>query len=149
MPGDIQQKEIIKLHNNDKKNTLHSAKIDLFKIFNNFILNDSYPFIQYLSTDGTPYYRYKEKSLCEQMKEVIIKWFDESLNGINFIINVNNQTEQKYVTINLNNTGMIEYIQQKEDTIITKNDEQSHQVIKELVNKINRENNQYLFTLSL
>ena len=73
-------------------------KIDLFRIFDNFMLDDNYPFIQYQPTDGTPRYRYSEKYLIEnEKKEIIMKWFENSPYGISFKVRVNEKSEYKYM----------------------------------------------------
>lgn len=46
-----------------------NKRVDLFRVFDNFILDEEYPFIQYQPTDGTPRSRYNEKYLIENEKK--------------------------------------------------------------------------------
>lgn len=121
-------------------------KIDLFRIFDNFLLDDNYPFIQYQPIDGTPRYRYSEKYLMDhQKKEIIMKWFENSPYGISFKVKVKEKTGIKYYNINLSDTGRIDYkIQWKEDDMSSVDDiGQTYKYIKDLIKKINKENDRY------
>lgn len=123
-----------------------NKKIDLFRIFDNFEIDETYPFIQYQPTDSTPRYRWNQKYLIEnERKEIIMKWFENSPYGISFKVRINDGVEQKYTSINLSENGRIDYkIQWKEDEMHTVNDiDATHQYIRRLVEKINRENEKF------
>lgn len=126
-------------------------KIDLFRIFDNFSLNEEYPFIQYQPSDGTPRYRYSEKYLIEnEKKEIIMKWFENSPYGISFKVGVDEKSEHKYMAINLNENGRIDYkIQWKEENMSTVDDiKYTYQYIRKLVEKINAENEKFHISLA-
>lgn len=127
------------------------SKIDLFRIFDNFMLDGDYPFIQYQPTDGTPRYRYSEKYLIEnERKEIIMKWFENSPYGISFKVRVNEKSDYKYMAINLSDNGRIDYkIQWKEEDMSTVDDiSQTYQYIRKLVEKINYENQKFHIKLN-
>jgi hypothetical protein len=127
-------------------------KIDLFRIFDNFMLDANYPFIQYQPTDGTPRYRYSEKYLIEnERKEIIMKWFENSPYGISFKVKVNEKSDYKYMAINLSDNGRIDYkIQWKEEDMSTVDDiSQTYQYIRKLVEKINQENEKFHIKLNI
>ncbi|XWV24865.1 putative early transcription factor [Tupanvirus deep ocean] len=127
-------------------------KVDLFRIFDNFMLDADYPFIQYQPTDGTPRYRYSEKYLIEnERKEIIMKWFENSPYGISFKVRVNEKSDYKYMAINLSDNGRIDYkIQWKEEDMSTVDDiSQTYQYIRKLVEKINNENEKYHIKLNI
>lgn len=83
-------------------------KIDLVQIFNNFKIDAECPFIQYQPVDGTTRFRYNEKYLVNENREMIMRWFDDTSCGINIRINVRQNPCNEYVTINLNDNGYIE-----------------------------------------
>jgi hypothetical protein len=127
-------------------------KIDLFRIFDNFMLDSEYPFIQYQPTDGTPRYRYSEKYLIEnERKEIIMKWFENSPYGISFKVKVNEKSDYKYMAINLSDNGRIDYkIQWKEEDMSTVDDiSRTYQYIRKLVEKINKENEKFHIKLNM
>ncbi len=127
-------------------------KVDLFRIFDNFMLDSEYPFIQYQPTDGTPRYRYSEKYLMEnEKKEIIMKWFENSPYGISFKVRVNERSDYKYMAINLSDNGRIDYkIQWKEEDMSTVDDiSQTYQYIRRLIEKINKENEKYHIKLNM
>lgn len=121
-------------------------KIDLYRIFDNFMLDDNYPFIQYQPADGTPKYRYNEKYLIENVKkEIVMKWFENSPYGISFKVRVLEDNEYKYMAINLSDSGRVDYkIQWKEEDMSTVDDiADTYQYIRKLINKINSENERF------
>ncbi|BCS83257.1 poxvirus early transcription factor-like protein [Cotonvirus japonicus] len=129
-------------------------KLDLFRVFDNFILDEYYPFIQYLPADGTPRSRYNERYLIEnERKEIIMKWFENIPygNGISFKVRVNEQSDYKYMAINLGENGRIDYkIQWKEDDKFTVDDiSKTYIHIKNLIKKINSENARYGIKLKM
>ncbi|AGF85236.1 hypothetical protein QJ854_gp546 [Moumouvirus goulette] len=127
-----------------------NKRVDLFRVFDNFILDEEYPFIQYQPTDGTPRSRYNERYLIEnERKEIIIKWFENTQNGINFKVRVDENSDYKYMAINLNENGRIDYkIQWKEEDMSTVEDiKKTYVYIVRLVEKINKENERFNINL--
>ncbi len=135
---------IIHLNLNNDKNitgTISNEKFDLYKIFDSFTVNEKYPFIQYQTPDSQLTYKFftktKKKELDDQ--NILAKWFDNAPYGISFKIKIE---ENKYISINLNENGRIEYkITWIEDDKATIDDiKTSYKYINELLLKINSEN---------
>ncbi|AVL93900.1 putative early transcription factor large subunit [Megavirus vitis] len=127
-----------------------NKKVDLFRIFDNFILDEKYPFIQYQPTDGTPRSRYNERYLIEnERKEIIMKWFENTPHGISFKVRVDDESDYKYMAINLTENGRIDYkIQWKEEDMSTVEDiKKTYIYIINLIKKINQENERYNINL--
>lgn len=121
------------------------TKVDLFRVFDNFLLDENYPFIQYQPTDGTPRSRYNEEYIIKnERKEIIMKWFENSPYGISFKVRVDDVVI-KYMSISLSDTGRIDYkIQWKEADMSTINDiKKTYPYVRELITKINSENSKY------
>ena len=126
---------------NIKKSDL---KIDLFRIFDNFITNDTYPFIQYQQADGNLVYKFNSDNHEEDKNSILSKWFETAPYGISFKIKVNlkNSSSNKYISVNLNESGRVEYkIQFKEEDEASFVDIQdTYQFVRELIKKVNDEN---------
>jgi len=117
-------------------------KIDLYRIFDNFIPNDNYPFIQYSNQEGLPVYKFNEIMTEENKKNLLLKWLEYVPYGINFKIKQLNTGTEKYMSIRFDTTGRVEYnIQWKEDSKIELHDVyKTYNIIKDLIIKINNEN---------
>lgn len=129
-----------------------NKRIDLFRIFDNFALDEKYPFIQYRPIDGVPRYRYNEKYLMEnEKKEIVMKWFENSPYGISFKVKVDDRSDFKYMAINLGDNGRIDYkIQWKEEDMSTVDDIKGTYIyIRELIKKINNENEKFHIKLAV
>src|ERR1700733_5377236 len=129
-----------------------NSKVNLFRIFENFLLDDEYPFIQYKPIDGTPRYRYSEKYLLEnEKKEIIMKWFENSPYGISFKVKVNEKSVYKYMAINLSDNGRVDYkIQWKEEDMSTVDEiSNTYKYIRKLIEKINAENKHFRINLNI
>jgi len=114
-------------------------KFNLYRIFDNFEVNEKYPFIQYQISDGQVVYKIytKQEKLINQ--ENYLKWFENTPYGISFKLKIN---DDKFLSINLFDTGRIEYkVTWKEDDEATiENIKETFKDIKSLINKINNEN---------
>lgn len=129
-----------------------NKKIDLFRIFDNFVLGDVYPFIQFQSTDGTQRSRFNEKILLGiENKDIVMKWFENSPYGISFKLGIKEKEDYRYMTVNLSDTGRIDYkIQWKEEDMFTVDDiKKTYPYIKELLEKINKENQKFSIKLRI
>jgi hypothetical protein len=119
-------------------------KIDLYRIFDNFIVNGDYPFIQYQQGDGNLVYKFNSANPEQDKGSILSKWFETAPYGISFKIKVNlkNSSSNKYISVNMNDSGRVEYkIQFKEDDNATFDDiKGTYQFVKDLVKKINDEN---------
>ena len=127
---------------------LDDTKLSLFRVFNEFIVNEKYPFVQYQTPDGNIAYKFNEKQIDEYVKEkdnknVLVKWFENAPYGISFKVKIKDKTGVKFMAIGLNENGRIEYkTQWKEEDMATIEDIKStYNYVKELITKINGEKN--------
>ena len=133
---------IIHLNLFNEKNitgTVSNEKFDLYKIFDSFVVSEKYPFIQYQTPDSQLTYKFYTKTKKIDDSNILSKWFDNAPYGISFKIKIE---ENKYISINLNENGRIEYkITWIEDDKATVDDiKTSYQYINDLLLKINSEN---------
>ena len=124
-------------------------KLDLFRIFNDFEPDYRYPFIQYQIPDGQIIFKYFDEYMAEFSKsgenvEMVTKWFENSPYGISFKIRLvtekDGQQIEKFMAININDIGKIEYkTQWKEEDNANMNDViNTYDYIKDLVERINK-----------
>ena len=124
-------------------------KLDLFRIFNDFNPDSRYPFVQYQVPDGQIIFKYFDDYMGEFSKskeniDMITKWFENSPYGISFKIrlpsigNLNELTD-KFMAININEIGKIEYKTQwkEEDGANIYDIINTYDFVKDLVDKIN------------
>ena len=123
-------------------------KIDLFRIFEKFNLTDVFPFIQYQTPDGNINFKYSEKkihgfNLKKESLDVLAKWFENAPYGISFKMRTSEKGAEKFMAINLNSNGRLEYkTQWKEEDMATINDiHKTYDQIRVLLKKINEERN--------
>jgi hypothetical protein len=116
-------------------------KLDLHRIYNDFDADSRYPFIQYQVPDGQIIFKYYEEYMYEFSKtkdniDMISKWFENSPYGISFKVKLSNE---KFMAININEIGKIEYkTQWKEEDMANINDIiNTYEYVRELVIKIN------------
>ena len=156
---------IIHVNINDPKNitgTTSEYKYNLYRIFDNFIVNQQYPFIQYMTPDSQLTYKFHNyfgKELETENKELInnidllSKWFENAPYGISFKIRIDKSnlksTGDKYISINLHESGRIEYkITWKETDKATVDDiNASYEFVRDLLKKINSENKKIKFIM--
>ncbi|QKF93820.1 putative very early transcription factor VETF [Fadolivirus algeromassiliense] len=131
-------------------------KIDLFRIYDNFIVDYKYPFIQYQTIDGQIIFKYDEKVIPEFSKnkenvDVLSKWFENAPYGISFKVRITENNTDKFMAINLSDTGRIEYkTQWKEEDMATINDiKKTYDYVKDLINKLNKEKNKVKFEIPI
>ena len=132
--------------------TVSYNKFNLYRIFDNFVVNNKYPFIQYQTPDGQ--LTYKIFTNTEKTEDIadMNKWFENAPYGISFKIKLdskNIKTQDKYLSFNLHETGRIEYkITWKEVEEATITDvRQTYIYVRELLTKINSENTKIKFIL--
>jgi len=134
------------IHINIKhQNLKNSQKIELYRIFDNFIPTEKYPFIQYQTQDGQIVFKHFSLDIETDKENIIPKWFENSPYGISFKINVNQKggSDNKYIAISLNDNGRMDYkTQWKEEDQATIDDvKKSYDEVRALLRKINQENN--------
>jgi len=125
------------------------AKLDLFRIFNDFTPDMKYPFIQYQVPNGQIIFKYYEEYMDKFTKsseniEMITKWFENSPYGISFKICLNNnnndELSDKFMAININEIGKVEYKTQwkEEDAANIYDVVNTYEYVKVLISKINK-----------
>lgn len=124
-------------------------KLDLFQIFDDFVPDDRYSFIQYQKSDGELVFKYNDEYMKEFSKsseniEIISKWFENSPYGISFKIKIssketNSSGVDKFMAINLNDIGKIAYKTgwKEEDNANIHDIINTYDYVKDLVRKIN------------
>ncbi|AYV76856.1 MAG: early transcription factor VETF large subunit [Barrevirus sp.] len=124
-----------------------TQKIDLFRIFNEFTMTHKYPFIQYQTLDGQIIFKYSEKDINDftKVKEntgVLTKWFENAPYGISFKCRIVEKGIEKFMAINLSDTGRIEYKTQwkEEDKATIQDIQNTYEYVRELLVKVNGEN---------
>lgn len=124
------------------------GKIDLYRIFNEFDNTEQYPFLQYQTPDGTIFFKFREDDVTQYLKkkdnaDVLSKWFENSPYGISFKVKVVEKNIDRFIAINLNENGRIEYkTQWKEEDMATIDDiKKTYTYVNNLIKKINSENN--------
>lgn len=126
------------------------TKIDLYRIFDGFVVNEKYPFIQYQTMDGKLVFKFYRLSDETDKKTVMSKWFENAPFGISFKVRVDSykKADDKYIAINLTENGRIDYkTQWKEDDEIDfdfiKN---TFKDVLSLLDKLNEENTKIKFS---
>ena len=151
---------IIHINIQDPKNitgVVNNTKINLYRIFDNFIINDKYPFIQYQTPDSQITYKfYNPQNKLNDLnnEEILSKWFENSPYGISFKIKMNIKNKYKdinlrYISINLHESGRIEYkiTWKEEDEATVENIIETYNYVKDLLKKINSENKKIKFII--
>src|SRR3989344_72301 len=130
-------------------------KINMYRIFNNFELNNMYPFIQYKTKDGNITHKLDSKEIIEYMNEVnkidiLARWYESALSGITIKVKMKDEkTGTRFMSININERGRLEYkIIWKEISLINiDNIKDTHEYVREILRKINKENNRFQFII--
>jgi hypothetical protein len=140
---------IIHVNINDPKNitgTTSETKFNLYRIFDNFVVNQDYPFIQYQTPDTNITYKFFTKTEKIDNQDVMSKWFENAPYGISVKIK---QDENKIISINIHESGRIEYkITFKEEDQATIEDiYKTYDIVRNLLKKINSENKKIKFIL--
>ncbi len=142
------------IHINLKTTEELTSSINLYRIFSKFEINEKYPFIQYQTPDRRIIFKYSEKYMSEISKDkqnlyLLGKWFENAPYGISFKMKIEDKNGVKYNPINLNDMGRVEYkIQWKEENQATIEDiYDTYSYVKELIKKINVENNKVHFNI--
>ena len=134
----------------DEKNmsNINRRKLDLFRIFDNFVTSEEYPFVQWQTVDGNIFFKYYNKSSEKDRDTILAKWIQHTPYGISFKVKTNikdlssNLQDFKYIAMNLNENGRLEYkTQYKEDNKATMDDiYDTYNIVNSLLKKINIEN---------
>ena len=145
---------IIHINIMDPKNitgTTSDSKFNLYRIFDNFIVDMKYPFVQYQTPDSQLSYKFftEEK---EENQDVLSKWFENASYGIAFKIKITDEKlkiDDKYISIGLHESGRIDYkITWKESDMATMEDiNKTYDYVRDLLKKINSENKKIKFIM--
>ena len=140
---------IIHVNIYDPKNitgTTSDVKFNLYRIFDNFIVNEDYPFIQYQTPDTNITYKFYTKTEKIDNQDIMSKWFENAPYGISVKVKLEND---KIISINIHESGRIEYkVTFKEDDGATIDDiYKTYDMIRNLLKKINSENKKIKFIL--
>ncbi len=134
--------------NLEKETTISSLlKFDLHRIFENFLLSEKYPYIQYQPPDAAGWHKFRTISPEYDREAIQSKWLESNPYGISFKIKVDIKggSNNKYISVKLSEFGRLEYkTQWKEEDGATFDDiNNTFQYIQDLIMKINEENNHF------
>jgi len=79
-----------------------STKIDLYRIFNEFIVDDKFPFILYQTIDGNVVYKFNDKEVNKFMEisensDIISKWFENTSFGITIKFKIKDKFGERFI----------------------------------------------------
>lgn len=113
-------------------------KINLYRLFNGFIVNKIFPFIQYQTMDGHLVYKFHEEEIKKIDNDIVKGWFENAPYGVGIRCKI---SEKKYIMIQFSENGKVEYkIQWKEEQKAKIEDiEETYNFIKQLIEKLNNE----------
>jgi len=125
--------------------TKKNKRFDMYKIVENFTVDDDYPFVQYRMHDDIITYKLNGQSLSTQIKEsgdneMYLRWLEGTKPmAINFKVKILDQRKTKYISITLNETAKIEYkVHWKENYNASYKDiSDTHEYVIKLLEKIN------------
>lgn len=92
-------------------NTYNYPNLDLFRIFDNFIMTNDCPFVQYQTDDGKMNYKFYTALEEDDENAIRSKWFENSPYGISFKIKAEQKggSYNKYISVSLNQNGRLTY----------------------------------------
>jgi hypothetical protein len=127
----------------DPKNitgTVSQENFNLYRIFDNFIVNQEFPFVEYQDIEGQITYKFYDKLNQDlENQEILNRWFENASQGITFRMRIR---KDKFISITLVENGRIEYkiTWKEDDKATTENIIESYEFIRTLLKKINDEN---------
>lgn len=130
----------IKLQSQD---LLNFQRLELYKIFDNFKLNNKYCFVQYTQFNNDSIFKFDEETIDYLIKEKdmyvnILKWFNNNEYGVNFRINYNDNFVPINVFIDVVGRMIIKYYWKEEDEITTDKIKDYYYVVRDLIDEINK-----------
>ncbi len=127
-------------------------KIDLYRIFNEFIVDKKFPFILYQTIDGNVVYKFNDIEVNEFMKDsqnsdIMTKWFENTPYGITVKFKIKDKFGERFMGITINENGRLEYkiVWKEEDMATIEDIKLSYKYVYELIEKINKEKNRHRF----
>ena len=129
-------------------------KIDLYRIFNEFVVNNDFPFVLYQTIDGNIVYKFHESEINKYMQkpentDLLTKWFENTPYGLTFKFPISDKFGERFLGVTINESGRLEYkIVWKEDDGATIDDiKLTYPHIIKLINKINSERNRQRYNI--
>ncbi len=127
-------------------------KIDLYRIFNEFIVDKKYPFISYQTIDGNIVYKSNEQMINEFMKksdnlETITKWYENVPYGISIKFKISDKFGERFMGVTISDSGRIEYkiVWKEEDMAVIEDIKATYGHVRDIIKKINLEKNRHKF----
>lgn len=126
-----------------------TKSLDLRRIFDNFIVTPEYPLAQFQSIDGQTQFKWHTETIFKQSQvpkdntiTTVTKWFDIEPYGVSFKFKNDEYGTNKYLSVNLTDTGKIEYKTQwkESDKASTANIKKTYAYIRKLLLKLKNEN---------
>jgi len=128
------------------------SKLDLYRIFNEFIVNKEYPFVLYQTIDGNIVYKFHEEEINKYMStpansELLTKWFENTPIGITCRFPITDKFGERFLSVTINDNGRMEYkiVWKEEDNASFDDLKLSFPHINKLINKLNSEKNRQRF----
>jgi len=119
-------------------------KFNLHRIFENYILSEKYPYIQYQPPDAAGWHKFRTISPEHDRESIQSKWLESNPFGISFKVKVDIKggSYNKYISVKLNEYGRLEYKTQwkEEDGATFEDITNTFKYIQDLIIKINDEN---------
>lgn len=112
--------------------------LSLYRIMDNYILSEQYPFIQYIDSQHSVVKVFnKDKNYIRE--KISPKFFESEQSGLNFRIITG---PDRHIHIKLSNKGRVEYktSMKEEDKITIQDIKLTHVYVNNLIDKINSEN---------
>jgi len=129
-----------------------SAKLDMFRIFNEFDVTEEYPFIQYHSPNGEIIFKYNKEEILKfgqnkKNTDVMFKWFESAPYGLSFKIKL--KDTEDITQIKLSELGRLEYkTSWKEERMANINDVMNTYIYaRKLIKRINSDDNKTVFNI--
>ena len=127
-------------------------KIDLYRIFNEFIVNKEFPFVLYQTIDGNIVYKFHDEEVTKYMQkpenvDLLTKWFENTPYGITFKFPISDKFGERFLGVTINENGRMEYkiVWKEEDGAIIDDIKITYPHVLKLLNKINSERNRQRF----
>jgi hypothetical protein len=128
------------------------AKIDLYRIFNEFIVSKNFPFILYQTIDGNVVYKFNEDEINDFMKkiensDIITKWFENTPYGITIKFKINDKFGERFMGITISESGRLEYkiVFKEDDNAVIDDIKSTYKFVRDLIKKINSEKSKHKF----
>ena len=128
-----------------------SKKIDMYRVFNEFMTNKDFPYIQYQTLDSGSDYKYNIDEIYNYTQDddnmkTLHKWFENGFYGLTFKIRLDKEANEpknrnNFLSVLINEVGRLEYkINWQETEKATLDDiKKTYKYIKNLIVKINQD----------